>query len=203
MLNAVQETTGLMTALKEWSVTIDALASGEQTFLLRKGGIRETNRHFELAQQTFLLYPTRFHETGDLLKPQYRHLLESEDSVGDDAVLLKAWAEVADVFRIDDADTLKSLGASHIWTDHFVEKRVAWKPRHPAELILLRTYRLVAPVSISVEPHHKGCRSWVDLDEPIDISHSAPALSDADWQAKSSEIKALLSSILTQPVHTL
>ena len=45
-------------ALKEWSATIDALTSGHQLFLLRKGGIRETNRHFELANHRFLLYPT-------------------------------------------------------------------------------------------------------------------------------------------------
>ena len=51
-------------ALKEWSATIDALASGDQLFLIRKGGIRETNRHFELPHRRFLLYPTHFHEAG-------------------------------------------------------------------------------------------------------------------------------------------
>src|SRR2546421_236509 len=35
-------------AFKEWAVTVRALAEGEQLITLRKGGIRETDRHFEI-----------------------------------------------------------------------------------------------------------------------------------------------------------
>ena len=35
-------------AFKEWAVTVRALAEGEQLLTLRKGGIREDNKHFEI-----------------------------------------------------------------------------------------------------------------------------------------------------------
>ena len=35
-------------AFKEWSVTVRALAEGEQLVTLRKGGIREDQKHFQL-----------------------------------------------------------------------------------------------------------------------------------------------------------
>ena len=35
-------------AFKEWAVTVRALAEGEQLLTLRKGGIREPDKHFKL-----------------------------------------------------------------------------------------------------------------------------------------------------------
>ena len=49
-------------AFKEWSVTVRALAEGEQLVTLRKGGIREDNKHFELEHEQFFLYPTFDHQ---------------------------------------------------------------------------------------------------------------------------------------------
>ena len=40
-------------AFKEWAVTVRALAEGEQLVTLRKGGIREENKHFELEYDRF------------------------------------------------------------------------------------------------------------------------------------------------------
>src|SRR4029077_16143130 len=55
------------TPLKEWAVTVRALAEGEQLLTLRKGGIREENKHFELEHERFFLYPTFDHQQNDLV----------------------------------------------------------------------------------------------------------------------------------------
>ena len=44
-------------AFKEWAVTVRALAEGEQLVTLRKGGIREPEKHFQLEHDRFFLYP--------------------------------------------------------------------------------------------------------------------------------------------------
>ena len=49
-------------AFKEWAVTVRALAEGEQLVTLRKGGIREPGKHFELEHERFFLYPTFDHQ---------------------------------------------------------------------------------------------------------------------------------------------
>ncbi len=67
-------------AFKEWAVTVRALAEGEQLVTLRKGGIREENKHFELEHEQFFLYPTFDHQRNDLVReshhPELRRALE-------------------------------------------------------------------------------------------------------------------------------
>src|SRR3954451_14522953 len=67
-------------AFKEWAVTVRALAEGEQLVTLRKGGIRETNKHFRLEHDRFFLYPTFDHQRNDLVReshqPELRRALE-------------------------------------------------------------------------------------------------------------------------------
>ena len=59
-------------AFKEWAVTVRALAEGEQLLTLRKGGIREEHRHFELEHDRFFLYPTFDHQAGDLVRESHK-----------------------------------------------------------------------------------------------------------------------------------
>src|SRR3984957_16462743 len=67
-------------ALKEWAVTVRALAEGEQLITLRKGGIREPEKHFKLDHDRFFLYPTFDHQRNDLVReshqPELRRALE-------------------------------------------------------------------------------------------------------------------------------
>ena len=187
-------------ALKEWSATIDALAAGDQTFLLRKGGIREPSRHFELPHRCFLLYPTHFHEADRLLKPEFQHLVDYDASIDGHTVTFTAWAEVADVLSVNHAEQLEALSDLYVWTDEFVNKRIAWKPRHSADLIVIKTFKLLQPISIPVAPHHKGCKSWVDIDSSVDIENSVPAMPNSEWEKRAVSIRILLSETSPKPV---
>ena len=81
-------------AFKEWAVTVRALAEGEQLITLRKGGIRETDRHFQLEHDRFFLYPTFDHQRVDLVreshKPELQRALE-EGVWADGEPGLHAW----------------------------------------------------------------------------------------------------------------
>jgi len=59
-------------AFKEWAVTVRALAEGEQLLTLRKGGIRETHKHFRVEHDRFFLYPTFDHQRNDLVRASHR-----------------------------------------------------------------------------------------------------------------------------------
>src|ERR687884_2014714 len=59
-------------AFKEWAVTVRALAEGEQLITLRKGGIREENKHFEIEHDRFFLYPTFDHQQDKLVRESHR-----------------------------------------------------------------------------------------------------------------------------------
>ena len=73
-------------AFKEWAVTVRALAEGEQLLTLRKGGIRESGKHFRVEHDRFFLYPTFDHQRGDLVReshqPELRRALEEAQQAG-------------------------------------------------------------------------------------------------------------------------
>ncbi|MDC0315120.1 DUF1802 family protein [bacterium] len=48
-----------MIAFKEWDVVCEALESGRQKLILRKGGIHEGREGFSFAHEEFVLFPTR------------------------------------------------------------------------------------------------------------------------------------------------
>ena len=95
--------------LKEWSVIVEALGRGDQTILLRKGGIREETRQFSVAHDEFFLYPTQYHQGADMLKPDARHLLDADyDDPDDPIVSLSVFAEVVDAIALEDDASLAS-----------------------------------------------------------------------------------------------
>jgi len=48
----------MMNALKEWATVVNALENGDQTVLLRKGGILEDSSGFVVESERFFLFPT-------------------------------------------------------------------------------------------------------------------------------------------------
>ena len=53
---------------KEWTLVCDALGSGAQSIIIRKGGIAEGRAGFRFEHPEFFLFPTLFHEQVTKLK---------------------------------------------------------------------------------------------------------------------------------------
>jgi hypothetical protein len=201
-------------ALKEWAVTVRALAEGEQLITLRKGGIREADRHFRLEHERFFLYPTFDHQRNDLVReshqPELRRALEEgvwndgeptlQALAADgglqqpDRVRIRAWAEVAGHFTIADPRCVDALSPFYVWTPDYAEKRLAWKPRHPLHVLLLRTYRIPRPVTVKVRDEYLGCRSWLELQRELPFE-GTPVLSDEEFERASEEIGAITREV--------
>ncbi len=204
-------------AFKEWAVTVRALAEGEQLLTLRKGGIREPDKHFSVEHDRFFLYPTFDHQRSDLVReshqPEIRRALEegvwadgeppahaltqgvaSEASGGGisqpDRVRIRAWAEVAGSYTITDRRAVDALSPFYVWTPDYAEKRLAWKRRHPLHVLLLRTYRIPRPVTVKVRDEYGGCRSWLELHRDLPFE-GTPVLSDEEFDRASEEIAAI------------
>ena len=158
-------------AIKEWAVTVRALAEGEQLITLRKGGVGEPRRNFSLEHDRFFLYPTFDHQRYDLVRPSHQpelrraleegvwpdgepplHALTRDGGIGQpDRVRIRAWAEVAASWTITDPRTVAELSPYYVWTTDYAEKRLAWKRRHPLHVVLLRAYRIPRPVTVRVK----------------------------------------------------
>jgi hypothetical protein len=198
------QTSFMPIAFKEWAVTVRALAEGEQLVTLRKGGVRETDKHFQLEHERFFLYPTFDHQRIDLVreshKPELRRALE--EGVWADAwtmdggitqpdrVRIRAWAEVAGHYLVSDPRAIDALSPYYVWTPDYAEKRLAWKRRHPLHVLLLRTYRIPRPVTVKVRDEYSGCRSWLELHRELPFE-GTPVLSDEEFERAAEEIDSI------------
>jgi len=179
-------------ALKEWEVAIDALATGKQIVLLRKGGIHERGGEFRLEHDRFALFPTREHQKLELLKPEVRARAESlppEDETS--PVCFRAYAELVSAFPLEDAMSAYHLVDEFIWNEDYVRMRVEYKPDRPLFVLLLRVFRLREEISIERHPRYAGCRSWVTLEGSIDGSLGEVAIGDDEFAGRLSRIRAI------------
>lgn len=183
----------IQTALKEWSVAVDALSRGETIVLLRKGGIKEEKGRFTAQAERAVLFPTYEHQKSELLKPKYQSLVKSVDSGWHpDAIELKAWAKISDIFLTTDEEKVAALADFHIWQSQLAQERLKWKPKQPLYVMALRVYLLPEPVSIPWQERYRGCRSWVSLAESLAVDEMLPAISDTEYKAQVADLTALL-----------
>ncbi|WP_013324263.1 DUF1802 family protein [Gloeothece verrucosa] len=181
--------------LKEWEVAVNALEAGKTILLLRKGGIKETQGKFEVKEPQILLYPTYEHQKPDLLKPEYAAQVTAvESGWHPDTVRIGSWAEITDIFAITEEIILKKLYLYHIWNEKFITERLKFKPRQPLYVLLLRVYLLPYPVMISYRSEYGGCKSWIDLNESIDLGDIQPVLDDTQYNQHRSTIGQIVNN---------
>ena len=191
-------TNGTTPALKEWAVIVHALLEGEQIVDVRKGGLREDGRHFDLPARRFWLSPTAEHQKPELLKAAYAHWIDlaTASPVGE-SISVMGWADVVDVATITQPDQIAALDSKLIWTDDYVSSRFSWKPRDPLWVLVLRIHRLDDPLIVAWRDDYGGCTSWVTYDGmPADPAAlpSQPVLSDVAFEAKHKGIREALGA---------
>ena len=172
-------------ALKEWAVVVEALGSGRQSILLRKGGIVEGRRGFEVRHTSFLLFPTFEHQHASFVRDEEAGLLARAEQVQQPGQLrIELYAEVVDVFTAPaDPAVLTAATDLHIWNERYIAQRYEYRPDLPLYMLVLRARRLPAPVLLPVRPSYAGCKSWVNLTEDVDVEGAAPVLADTTFTA--------------------
>jgi hypothetical protein len=170
-------------ALKEWSATCESLRAGRQILLLRKGGIYESAGGFEIENRQFLFFPTYLHQNPQMLKDDALRWYEQR-SAEPETVTINLAGAITDIIRIANRAQMDTLDAEHIWTKPLIDMRFNYKPQNPLYLLLVRAYELPRAVTVKNTPAYAGCKSWVPLDEPIDVSTAKPVLDDALYQSR-------------------
>src|SRR5213075_1824258 len=165
----------LNVALKEWASVCNALEEGRQIILLRKGGILEAIGGFELEHPQFFLFPTYLHQNAQMLKePERKRLVQMTQEPQE--IVLSSAATVTDIIRLRDRAQMDRLEEEHIWTSPLIDMRFSYRPQNPLYLLLLRVYRLAAPITIQNTAEYAGCKSWVPLDKPVSTDSARPAI---------------------------
>jgi hypothetical protein len=182
-------------ALKEWASAIKALETGRQVMVMRKGGIVEETKRFELKSPAFYLYPTYEHQRKELIKSSDHFYVD--ESLAEwvpeaSTIRLTAYAEVTQDLEIRDQEMLDRLLDFHMWTADFAEDRLKWKRKDPLHVLILRVYRLKEPMEIPVLPEYNGCRSWISIPNGPVPSEMTPVLDVADFDEQVQKINETL-----------
>lgn len=207
----------LMIALKEWAIICKALEDGKQMLLLRKGGIMEYRKGFEVKHIEFLLYPTFEHQSIESIKAEYKEKLKEileeqnkyyyynnrkkidKDNKNFNTAsnnIIKLLAKVEDVIEISDKSTLSELRDYHIWSDEYVTMRMNYNPSKPMSVLLLRIYKLRKPLIVDINDKWAGCKSWIDIETDREFQNSHKLkMQNADYDT--------YESINTNNVETL
>jgi len=154
-------------AFKEWALVCEALGSGEQSVILRKGGIAEGKAGFGFESTEFYLFPTWFHGQVDKTRAAAASLPEENP----DRVEIRYTATVEWSGRVTDKEAVHRLSGLHVLHDSVIEERFAYDTGSGSlggsgiHVAFVRVYRLEPPVGLPMEKRFGGCRSWVDLPE--------------------------------------
>ena len=174
------------TALKEWAVLVDAMASGDIIAMVRKGGIREQRAGFAVRHERFLLYPTYFHENASHLAGRFHPMLPESHARRPPAGFVRIGfvAEVRGVWNVTDAALLPSVAHEHGLTADAVMSRFTYRDTSNVRVVAVRTLALPTPIEVPEAPRYAGCVSWLELDADVSVSGALPVLEDGMFERR-------------------
>jgi hypothetical protein len=179
-----------MFAFKEWTLICDALGRGEQSLIIRKGGIAEGRDGFRFKHADFLLFPTLFHEQAAKLRVPPGTALPAARADGQHVICLAAHVEwTADV---TDWTRVRALAPFHLWTEAEIEKRFRQDDQPGVSVAFVRIQRLGEPLMFPDLPKYGGCRSWVEVPEVPAGTTLAAVLDDVEHERRSVEVRKIL-----------
>lgn len=150
-------------AFKEWALVCEALGSGRQSLIIRKGGIAEGREGFSFRHREFCLFPTWFHEqlAKTRLSPDTPLPEQDPETLTIRHIAVLEWARV-----VRERSLLSSLRDHHIWADEVIDERFDYDEAPGVHVAFVRVFRLEPTHRIRMEKRYGGCRSWVELPDP-------------------------------------
>jgi hypothetical protein len=176
---------------KEWTLICDALGTGEQSIILRKGGIAEGRAGFRFQHDEFLLFPTLFHEQVSKLKLPGSTALPTVRADGQ--VEVNFGVTVEWTHDLADWSAVQRLAPFHLWQESEVEKRFRQDDQPGVSLAFVRVSRLSEPFVFPDSPRFGGCRSWVQLPDLPAESATVRVLDDAVHRERETMITSAIA----------
>src|SRR5213075_299736 len=108
-------------------------------------------------------------------------------------VTITHWCEVVKTWRVHALDALYRLEPHVVMPRETLDARYKFRPDQALYVIAVRTFALAHAVSIAQKPEYLGCRSWVSIDDEIDVDGSKCALGEDALSGRIAGIDALLA----------
>jgi hypothetical protein len=179
-------------AFKEWLAIADALGTGRQIVILRKGGISEGRGGFQVDHPEFLLFPTLFHQQRESVLPEAQTRFDQLEFPAADVLRLEYFCRVIGWRRIESLAEAQRLEGQHVWKPEVIAERFEWGRSKAIFALAVRTYRLPEKIDLPTSPAYGGCKSWIELEQDIDVSAAESVLSDANFGERLKRFEEIL-----------
>jgi hypothetical protein len=172
---------------KEWAVVCEALGRGQQTVLLRKGGIAEGRSGFGFRHPEFFLFPTFFHEQVVKVRTPDAQIPAARKG----EVEIRYFAKLEAQHEVKDRAKAAAMAPLHVLAESVVWERFEYKGAG-LHIALVRVFRLDPTWIFRDKPAYAGCRSWVNLPECPAGTRLEPVINDEEHAAIAERFSALL-----------
>lgn len=152
---------------KEWSLACDALGSGRQSVILRKGGIAEGRGGFSFRHREFFLFPTFFHEQVAKVR-----IAAADIPPPGNTIAIRWYAKVERALRINSLAIAEALAPLHILSAEVVRERFSYKG-DGLNVAFVCVFEISPVWILQNEKRFGGCRSWIDLPPPPEMKMRA------------------------------
>ncbi|MBS0207670.1 MAG: DUF1802 family protein [Planctomycetes bacterium] len=161
--------------LKEWASVCQALRTGRQSILLRKGGIAEGPRGFSIEHDEFWLWPTYLHQSAEGLASDAADLFDAAQRQQPPAgrAHMSLYAVVERVWLIDDATRLPLLRPFHVLSGATIESRFHYR-RPGLYVAAVQVFESPTPFVAEEDEQLAGCKSWGQLPTPLSTDGLRP-----------------------------
>ncbi|MEO7725180.1 MAG: DUF1802 family protein [Chthoniobacterales bacterium] len=146
---------------KEWALVCDALGSGRQSVIIRKGGIAEGRDGFAFRHREFFLFPTFFHEQLKRVRFPEPELPQPRP----DEIEIRYFAQVEEARRLTRWEDVRALAPLHILRESVVRERFEYDEAPGVHVAFVKIFRLAPVWRFPDAKSYGGCRSWVELPE--------------------------------------
>jgi hypothetical protein len=160
---------------KEWALVCEALGSGRQSVILRKGGIAEGRDGFAFNHREFFLFPTFFHEQLGKIRDSNAEIPRPNKS----HVALHFFAKVEHALTIEKWSAAAGLTPFHILQESVVRERFEDERATGIHVAFVRVFQIEPEWILPNEKSYGGCRSWVQLPDAPATLQLRPVLDDA------------------------
>lgn len=173
-------------AFKEWAVVVDALLRGDQIVIVRKGGLREGRGGFQVEHPEFLLFPTLFHQQRESVLPaaQVRYNEIAPHIPPPEMLRIEGFARVIEWRRLSSLEDVQQLRGQHIWRDEVIAGRFDWGRDKHIHALAVKVFRLESVLELPMRPAYGGCKSWIELEEEINVKAARPVLTESAFAEK-------------------
>lgn len=171
-------------AFKEWAIIVEALGRGEQIVVLRKGGIAEGRGGFRAEHERFWLFPTQFHQQAEGVLPEAAERFAEMKPPAEGIVPIQFACEVIEARELKTLEQAQRLSSQHIWREGIIADRFDWGRDRSIYAMAVAVRGFGEAEAVPLLEGYGGCRSWVELETPLDISAAEPVLSKEDFEEK-------------------